>query len=184
MASASIAESATTIIFDNTGSKAATINLPSGSTSLSGATRGYWFTTGAAGFTVTSVTGGLFGNSAGTALVGLKLYQGSNTSGTLLETIAQTSFTLATLPGGTYRSWESLAWELAANTAYAVAFTYAAGDVTPRMGTSTETPVVNSAITAGGFFAGDSPVVDNIYSVQITGSISAVPEPTSVPSLK
>lgn len=168
-------------LFDNTNALGATVTAPGSSSSLATATRGVTFTVGANAITLDQATFGMYGNADGNAGVGLRLYAGSTASGTALQTVSASSVALSTIGnGGTQVTFNTSGWLLAANTQYTVAAYNDYGvvtDVTPRLGTSTESSGswTSNGLTFNRFTAGSSAASDNYY-VALSGTIAgAVP---------
>ena len=169
------ASASAAVLFDDTNNGAVAIGLPANSSSLATSARGVAFTVGGSGMTLQSATFGIYGNSGGAANLGLRLYQGSNTTGTLLQTLAASSFSITTQAlGGTLVTFNTGGWTLAANTQYFVAAFYGtAGSVTPRLGVS---GLSSGSWSTNGLtfnqFAAATAQSDN-YHIQLSGTINA-----------
>lgn len=162
-----------TILFDDSNNLAQPIS-PALLAMLTAGGRGVAFTVGGSSITLSSATFGLYAASAGTANVGLKLYQGSNHNGTLLQTVTAFQVSLDTFGnGGSLITLNTGGWTLNANTQYFVAAYGSAGSVTPELGVSNYS---SGSWTSNGLtfdnFADAFTIPDNYY-VQLTGTINA-----------
>jgi hypothetical protein len=161
------------IVLDTTAGETAALTLPSTSSSLATGNKGWTFTVAGGPWTITDVTWGLYGNAAGAADVGVRLYSGSNPFGTVLEDTGTTNLSLNQIATAQYYDWAGLSWSLAAGTYTIVA--YGSTDaVTPRISTTSET-----MITAAGWGVTSSTQPANNYALllQATSGSTPVPEP-------
>lgn len=167
-----------TTLFDNTSALGATVTAPGSSASLATAPRGVTFTVGANAITLNQATFGMYGNAVGNAGVGLRLYAGSNASGTALQTVSAFSVALTTIAnGGTLVTFNTSGWSLTAGTTYTLAAYNDYGvvsDVTPRLGTSTVSSGswTSNGLTFSRFTAGTGAASDNYY-VALSGTIAS-----------
>jgi len=164
------------VLFDNTSNATQGI-LAHPDSSLSTGDGGITFTVGSNGLTLTSAVFGLFGNTQGTATVGLRLYAGATASGTALQQLAAFSVALETINNGaSVVTFNTSGWTLAANTQYTVAVFGNAGSVTPRIGKSglATGSWTSSGLTFNQFTKLATASNDNYY-VQLNGTIAAVP---------
>ena len=165
---------AAAVIFDNTSNLTAVLNAPGSSTSLATSPRGVTFTMGSTGYTLTSVTFGVYGNGSGTANVGLDLYSGNAASGTPLQTVAPASQSITTIAlGGTKVAFTGLNWTLNANTQYTVAINGASVTQTPRLALSTVSPPTTEGLTFNQFTDGNT----QNYYVQLVGNVQSTIPP-------
>ena len=168
-----------TTLFDDSNSFAQPIS-PDPFGMLTAGGRGVAFTVGGSSITLSSATFGMYAASAGTANVGLKLYQGSNNNGTLLQTLTAFQVSLDTFGnGGSLITLNTGGWTLNANTQYFVAAYGSAGTVMPELGVSTYS---SASWTSNGLtfdnFAEAFTIPDNYY-VQLAGTINAGAVPAS-----
>jgi hypothetical protein len=173
-----------TTLFDNTSALGATVTAPGSSASLATAPRGVTFTVGANAITLNQATFGMYGNAVGNAGVGLRLYAGSNASGTALQTVSAFSVALTTIAnGGTLVTFNTSGWSLTAGATYTLAAyndyavvggSTAPGVVTPRLGTSTVSSGswTSNGLTFSRFTAGTGAASDNYY-VALSGTIAS-----------
>lgn len=163
-------------LIDNTTFGTATLEVPTTSTSLATSPRGYSFTVGGSGINLTQLTFGMYGNAAGTANVGVRVYLGIGSGGTLIADTGTTLLNFNTLPGGGYYSY-SLNLSLGANTTYSImAYNGAAGTVTPRLAKTSQALSLASGVTGVGFYGGTLPTTEN-YAIRFQGTV--VPEPST-----
>jgi len=165
------------VLFDNTSNATQGIFQPATSSSLVTGDGGITFTVGSNGLTLTSAVFGLFGNTQGTATVGLRLYAGATASGTALQQLAAFSVALETINNGaSVVTFNTSGWTLTANTQYTVAVFGNAGSVTPRIGRSglATGSWTSSGLTFNQFTKLATASNDNYY-VQLNGTIAAVP---------
>jgi len=165
------------VLFDNTSNATQGIFPPATSSSLVTGDGGITFTVGSNGLTLTSAVFGLFGNTQGTATVGLRLYAGATASGTALQQLAAFSVALETITNGaSVVTFNTSGWTLTANTQYTVAVFGNAGSVTPRIGKSglATGSWTSSGLTFNQFTKLATASNDNYY-VQLNGTIAAVP---------
>lgn len=170
------------VFFDSTNGLTATLDSPGVSTSLATGPKGVTFTVGGSDITLDSAVLGLYGNGAGTANVGLRLYAGTSlSSASQLQEVTATPITLNTLAsGGTTYTFNTGGWTLAANTQYSLAAYYVSGGtITPRLAA---TAVLPSNFTTNGLTFDSFTVGEELY-MQLNGTTggggASVPEPST-----
>ncbi len=170
---------AQTVVSDNTNNLTEILGQPSPSSSLATGPKGITFTTGSNAVNLNSVTFGIYGNSAGTASIGLMLFEGTGTSGNLLQTIPEASYSIETLAnGGTKITWNiSPAWSLAANTRYSIMVFYNSGAITARIAATelSQDSWVENALTFNQFTVESSSTPVNYYVQMSAESSSSLP---------
>ena len=154
--------------FDNTTGLTEALLLPSNSTSLATSSRGLTFTTGNSSIKLKSFTFGAYANAAGTANIGIELYQGNGNNGTLKRSISAQSFNLVTIgSGGTKITWTiDTVWTLQPNTQYTLVVTNgSAGTQTPRLAVSglIESSWVKNGLAFDQFTNGNTASPDKFY---------------------
>jgi hypothetical protein len=102
------------------------------------AERGWTFTTGSSSYGLSSVSFGLYAEAAGSANVGVRLYQVDTANGTRTLVDQEEALPVSLGPVATFESWTALGWELKAQTTYSiVAYAEPAdGDPVPLLATS------------------------------------------------
>lgn len=163
-------------IVDNTLGQTATLSVPGSSSSLATNSRGYAFTVGSSSVNLNSVMFGIYGNSSGTADVGVRLYQATGASGSAVQDTGTSLLSINTIGTALYYNY-NVNWTLAANTSYTIAAYYVlGGNVTPRLATTSQAVSLNSSVTGIGFYDG-STTATNTYAVRFQGT--TVPEPST-----
>jgi hypothetical protein len=176
--------SSETIAFDNTSGLTESLILPSRSASLASNRRGVTFTTSSNTSSLKTIVFGIYGNSAGTCIIGLNLYQGSGTGGTLIQSIPPSSYSIVTIAsGGTKITWTANpTWSLLPNTQYTVVVVYATGGTqTPRVAVTglNESSWVENGLTFDNFTDGNT-ISSLKYYIQLTTvSVTSAPSAPS-----
>ncbi|MFZ4402352.1 MAG: hypothetical protein ACOYO1_20160, partial [Bacteroidales bacterium] len=171
------------IAFDNTNGLTEALQSPSVSSSLSSGQKGLTFTTGSSIVKLNKITFGVYGNIAGNADIGVNLYQGNGTGGTLIRSIAPTTYALSTIAlGATIITWViDSSWTLQPNTQY----TLFAGrgpnaSVIPRLAVS---GLIQSSWVTNGLtfdqFTNETAASTNNYYIKLVAESVATPTITS-----
>lgn len=162
------------LILDTTANKSAPLALPSSSSSLATGPKGWSFTLAGGPWTITNVSWGLYGNIAGTADIGVRLYSGTSASGVPLEDSGTNNYSLNTIGSALYYDWSGLSWSLFAGTYTVAAYNPGGGTVTARLATTTDTMVTGTGVSSIG-----PTQTGNNYAVLVQGTsgAAAVPEP-------
>lgn len=166
------------ILFDNTSNLSQTIVEPGSGTRLSDGAAGITFTVGSSDMTLSSAVFGLYDTNGASGSVGLRLYAGATATGTVVQQIAASSFSINSLAnGGSKITFDTSAWtDLAANTQYTLAVFWLAGN--PRMGNTglASGSWDSSGLTFNQFVYRNSSVAPENFYVQLNGvSVTAVP---------
>ena len=97
---------------------------------------------------INTVSFGLYGNAAGVANVGIRVYEGPTATGTPIYEVPATARNLTAAPQ--YYDWSNLGWSLAADRTYTIAAFGTAGTATPLLAATPQAMVVAPAITSLG----------------------------------
>lgn len=166
------------ILFDNTNNLNQAIVEPGTGTRLSDGAAGITFTVGSNDLSLSSAVFGLYDTNGASGSVGLRLYAGTTATGTVLQQINASSFTINSLAnGGSKIDFDTSGWTaLTANTQYTLAVFWLAGNT--RIGNSgmASGSWVSNGLTFNRFVYRNNSVAPENFYVQLNGvSVAAVP---------